>query len=131
MTEADIPGSGGFNPAQKLWNPTWGAERNIEVFGTCANEDRDGHDYDVFVTVKGVSDSNPACIIDVKHRSSIVKERVLDKVDHGKSNLDAPFLKDKIPSTEMLPVVIWNEICEPVKANGCTLHRVELVETDK
>ena len=32
-----------FNAAHKLYNPEWSEEKNIEVFGKCANTNWHGH----------------------------------------------------------------------------------------
>jgi len=45
-----------FNAAHKLYNPGWSRERNEEVFGKCANENWHGHNYDLYVTIKGEPD---------------------------------------------------------------------------
>ena len=42
-----------FNAAHKLYNPAWSKEKNEEVFGKCANENWHGHNYELYVTVKG------------------------------------------------------------------------------
>ncbi|MCB0487857.1 MAG: 6-carboxytetrahydropterin synthase, partial [Cyclobacteriaceae bacterium] len=45
-----------FNAAHKLYNPAWTPEKNVEVFGPCANENWHGHNFDLIVTVKGKPD---------------------------------------------------------------------------
>ena len=42
-----------FNAAHKLWNSDWSDEKNKNVYGKCANVNWHGHNYDLFVTVKG------------------------------------------------------------------------------
>jgi 6-pyruvoyltetrahydropterin/6-carboxytetrahydropterin synthase len=42
-----------FNAAHKLYNPNWNKEKNDEMFGACANENWHGHNFDLFVTIKG------------------------------------------------------------------------------
>ena len=42
-----------FNAAHKLWNDNWSEEKNFEMFGKCANPNWHGHNYELFVTVKG------------------------------------------------------------------------------
>lgn len=42
-----------FNGAHKLYNPSWTEEKNEEVFGRCANKNWHGHNFDLYVTVKG------------------------------------------------------------------------------
>ena len=43
-----------FNAAHKLYNPNWSKEKNDEVFGKCANENWHGHNFELFVTIKGL-----------------------------------------------------------------------------
>ena len=45
-----------FNAAHRLYNDHWSEERNDEVFGKCANRNWHGHNYALFVTVKGDPD---------------------------------------------------------------------------
>ncbi|MFN3940543.1 MAG: 6-carboxytetrahydropterin synthase, partial [Chitinophagales bacterium] len=42
-----------FNAAHRLHNTNWSEEKNRAVFGKCANKNWHGHNYDIFVTVKG------------------------------------------------------------------------------
>ncbi|MCA1763262.1 MAG: 6-pyruvoyl tetrahydropterin synthase family protein [Cryomorphaceae bacterium] len=119
-----------FNAAHKLWNPKWSEEKNFEIFGKCANENWHGHNYELFVTVKGQPDEDTGCIIDLKLLSVIINERVIDKLDHRNLNLDVPFMQGKMASTENLAVGIWGEIAESIKSHGCELHSVRVHETE-
>lgn len=89
-----------------------------------------GHNYDLFVTVKGTPHPDTGCIIDLKLLSSIIKRRVLEALDHKNLNLDVPFLEGIMASTENLAVAIWHQIKEEVESHGCTLHCVKLHETE-
>ena len=42
-----------FNAAHKLYNAKWSEEENKAVFGKCCNPHFHGHNFDLFVTVKG------------------------------------------------------------------------------
>src|SRR5579872_2420702 len=42
-----------FNAAHKLHREDWSKEKNEEVFGKCANPNWHGHNYALYVTVKG------------------------------------------------------------------------------
>ena len=55
-----------FNAAHKLVNPDWDYKKNEEVFGKCANENWHGHNYELFVTVKGDPDPDTGFVFDVK-----------------------------------------------------------------
>lgn len=119
-----------FNAAHKLWNPKWSDEKNYEVFGKCANENWHGHNYELFVTVSGEPDEDTGCVIDLKILSKIIKERVIEKLDHKNLNLDVSFMKGKMASTENLAVAIWKEICGEIDTYDCKLHGVKVIETE-
>ena len=119
-----------FNAAHKLWNPDWTPEKNKEIFGKCANENWHGHNYDLFVTIKGEVDENTGFLFDVKKLSNIIKEHVLEVVDHKNLNMDVDFLRDKICSTENLAKGIWNQLFPHLPAN-VSLHCIKLYETPR
>ncbi len=117
-----------FNAAHRLYNPKWSDEENETVFGKCANKHFHGHNYNLFVTVKGVPDADTGLIVNLKELSIIIKSKVVDQLDHKNLNLEVELLKGKIPSTENLAIAIWNELKPHI--NGCTLHSVKLFETE-
>lgn len=119
-----------FNAAHKLFNPNWSREKNIEVFGVCANENWHGHNFELFVTIKGKPHPDTGFIMDVKVLSSIIKKHVIEKLDHKNLNLDVPFLKDKMCSTENLVIGIWNELL-PHIPKEVSLHCIKLYETPR
>lgn len=119
-----------FNAAHKLWNESWTDEKNHEVFGRCANENWHGHNYQLFVTVKGTPDPETGCIIDLKLMSKIINDKVIDKLDHRNLNLDVPFMKGQMASTENLAVAIWEQLVEAIESHGCEMHSVKLTETE-
>ena len=120
-----------FNAAHKLWREDWTAEKNWEVFGKCSNPNWHGHNYELFVTVKGVPNAETGFVIDLKLLSSIIHERVIEKVDHKNLNLDVDFMKGKMTSTEVVAMQIWNELAAEINKNNCQLHCIKLYETDK
>ena len=99
-----------FNAAHKLYNPKWTKERNEEIFGVCANENWHGHNYDLFITIKGKPNPGTGFVMDVKELSKIIKQSVIEPLDHKNLNLDVPFLKNTMCSTENLAIGIWNEL---------------------
>lgn len=119
-----------FNAAHKLWNDKWTEEKNFEIFGKCSNTNWHGHNYELFVTVKGTPDPDTGCIIDLKLLSSIIKDNILEKLDHKNLNLDVPFMKGIMASTENLAVGIWNEVKDLIEVHNCTLHSIRLHETE-
>ncbi|MEP6681740.1 MAG: 6-carboxytetrahydropterin synthase [Parafilimonas sp.] len=119
-----------FNAAHKLYNTKWSKEKNEEVFGECANENWHGHNFELYVTVKGIADIDSGFIIDVKQLSKIINEHVVDKLDHKNLNLDVDFLAGKICSTEVLIVEIWKQLL-PHIPNNVQLHSLKLYETPR
>ncbi|MCE2849502.1 MAG: 6-carboxytetrahydropterin synthase [Chitinophagaceae bacterium] len=119
-----------FNAAHKLYNPQWTAEQNDEVFGKCANENWHGHNFELFVTVKGAPDPDTGFIVDAKLLSKIIKEYVVDVLDHRNLNLDIPFMEGKICSIENLVYEIWGQLA-PHMPKGVLLHCIKLVETPR
>ena len=119
-----------FNAAHKLHRDDWSEEKNVEVFGKCANKNWHGHNYELFVTVKGEINEDTGFIIDLKQLSIVLQEKVVEVLDHKNLNLDVPFLKGKMASTEVLAVNIWNQIEADVVTLGAELHSIKLKETE-
>lgn len=119
-----------FNAAHKLFNPDWTYEKNEEVFGKCANENWHGHNYELLVTVKGEPDQGTGFVFDVKKLSNIIKEQVIEKVDHRNLNVDVDFMQGKMCSTENLAIAIWNEL-QPHLPGSVKLHCIKLYETPR
>lgn len=119
-----------FNAAHKLYNTNWSREENEAVFGVCANENWHGHNYDLYVTVKGVPNKDTGFLCDVKKLSKIIREKVIEKLDHKNLNLDVDFMSGKMCSTENLAAGIWQEL-EPHIPSEVTLHCIKLYETPR
>lgn len=119
-----------FNAAHRLYNPDWSAEQNDAVFGKCANANWHGHNFELFVTIKGQPDPQTGFIFDAKKLSAIVRERIVDKVDHRNLNLDVSFMQGKLCSIENFVIAIWKEL-EPALPAQVSLHCLKLIETPR
>lgn len=119
-----------FNAAHKLWKPEWSEEKNDEVFGKCANKNWHGHNFQLYVTVKGVPNPDTGFVINLKTLSAIVREKVVEALDHKNLNLDVPFLQGIMASTENVAIAIWELIEEDVRLNGGELAKIKLIETE-
>jgi 6-pyruvoyltetrahydropterin/6-carboxytetrahydropterin synthase len=119
-----------FNAAHRLYNPAWNKQKNEEVFGKCANENWHGHNYELYVTIKGNPDVNTGFLFDVKKLSMMIKEFVLDKLDHKNLNMDVEFLEGKMCSTENVACAIWQQL-QPQLPNNVLLHCIKLYETPR
>lgn len=122
-----------FNAAHKLYNPKWTKEKNVEVFGPCANENWHGHNFELIVTVCGTPDPETGFIVDLKKLSTLIRNEVIEKLDHKNLNLDVDFMTGKMASTENLVIEIWkilNAKIPSITSFG-KLYRVRLYETPR
>jgi 6-pyruvoyltetrahydropterin/6-carboxytetrahydropterin synthase len=122
-----------FNAAHKLYNPSWSKEKNQEVFGPCANENWHGHNYDLIVTVGGTPDPDTGFVIDLKKLSDLIRQEVIEKVDHKNLNLDVDFMTGKMASTENLAIELWNILNPKISSISRygKLHSIRLFETPR
>ncbi len=122
-----------FNAAHKLWNPNWSEEKNREVFGPCANSNWHGHNFELIVTVKGKPDPETGFVVDLKALSRVIKQEVIEKVDHKNLNMDVDFMQGKMASCEILIMEFWKilspKVDDLVKEGG--LYKLTLYETPR
>ncbi len=121
-----------FNAAHKLYNPNWSEQKNFEVFGPCSNQNWHGHNFDLIVTVKGKPDPETGFVIDLKQLSLLIRNNIIEKVDHKNLNTDVDFMTGKMASTENLAIEFW-KILSPLIRNfsSAQLHSIKLYETPR
>ena len=119
-----------FNAAHKLFREEWSQEQNLEVFGKCSNPNWHGHNYELFVTVKGEINPETGFVIDLKLLKSMINESVTNELDHKNINLDVKFMEGKMASTEVLAVSIFDRLKPLIEAESCQLHSIKLCETE-
>ncbi len=117
-----------FNAAHRLFIPEWSEERNRDVFGKCANANWHGHNYQLFVTVRGEPDPQTGFVTDAKVLGDLLKRHIVEALDHNNLNLDVPWLRGATPTSENIARGIWGQL-EPL-ITDCELYRVRLVETE-
>jgi 6-pyruvoyltetrahydropterin/6-carboxytetrahydropterin synthase len=117
-----------FSSSHRYWNENWTAEKNEQVFGLCTSPYGHGHNYELHVTVKGKIDNDTGMIVnltDLKHEVN----QVLKEFDHRYLNLDTPYFKTKIPTTENISLVLFDLIETRLsKTEAFQLHRIRLYE---
>lgn len=119
-----------FNAAHRLFREDFTDEENLATFGKCSNPNWHGHNYELFITIKGEVNPQTGFLVNLKTLSTIIKEKVIDKVDHKNINLDVSFMQGHFASTEMLAIAIWNELYKEVENLGAILHKVRLEESE-
>ena len=122
-----------FNAAHKLYNSSWSASKNQEVFGACANENWHGHNFELTVTVAGNPNSETGFVVDLLKLGKLIRAEIVERVDHKNINLDVDFMEGKMPTIEVLIMEFW-KILEPrvdeITPDG-RLHKLLLTETNK
>jgi 6-pyruvoyltetrahydropterin/6-carboxytetrahydropterin synthase len=119
-----------FSASHRMFSPEWSDEENFKVFGKCSNPNWHGHNYTLFVTVKGAIRPETGFVINMNILKQIIKDKVIDKVDHRNLNLDVDFMEGKIATTENLAIAVWNQLKGPVEKEGALLHCVRIEETE-
>jgi 6-pyruvoyltetrahydropterin/6-carboxytetrahydropterin synthase len=119
-----------FCAAHRLGREDWTEAENLRVFGSCANPNWHGHNYEMDITVEGEIDPETGFVYDLKALREVVEHRVVDEVDHRNLNLDVDWLEGLNPTTENLVVAIWRRLEDAVPA-GVRLARLVLWETPR
>jgi 6-pyruvoyltetrahydropterin/6-carboxytetrahydropterin synthase len=119
-----------FNAAHRMFRPDWSDEKNLEVFGKCSNPLWHGHNYVLFVTVKGPLDPETGYVVDLSHLSNLIRDEITEKLDHKNINLEVEFMKGIIVSSENLAIGIWNQLEPHIKRMGIHLHCIRIEETE-
>jgi len=115
-----------FAAMHKLWNDDFSEERNLEVFGKCANPAGHGHNYVVEVTVKKPTGGNSFCIGDFE---KTVDDELIRMLDHKNLNVDVAEFSETNPTVENIAAFAWNRLIG--KFAKATMHCVTVWETDR
>jgi 6-pyruvoyltetrahydropterin/6-carboxytetrahydropterin synthase len=119
-----------FCSAHRMFRKEWSDEKNLQIFGKCSNPNWHGHNYVLWVTVKGEISPENGFVMNINILKQVILEKVIAKVDHKNINLDVDFMMGKIATTENLAIAVWNELKPSVEKHGATLHCVKIEETE-
>jgi 6-pyruvoyltetrahydropterin/6-carboxytetrahydropterin synthase len=116
-----------FAAAHRYIKAEWDEAKNRAVFGSCYNPPAHGHNYMIEVTVSGEVDPKTGMVVNLFDlKRSLLK--VLEEFDHKNLNLDMPYFKDRIPTSENLARVLWSKL-DGQKDIG-RLHAIRLYEDE-
>lgn len=119
-----------FSAAHRLYKPEFSDEENFRLFGQCSHPNWHGHNYELFVTVKGEINQDLGYVVNLKLVSQIIRDRVISKLDHRNVNIDVDFMQGVLATTENLAIAIWKELEQPISEIGAQLHCVKIKETE-
>jgi len=119
-----------FSAAHRMFRPEWTDEKNTEVFGKCSNPKWHGHNYELFVTIKGELSPETGFVMNISQLKQIIQERIIEKIDHKNINNEVGFMEGRIATTENLATAIWYELKPFIEKDGAELHCVRISETE-
>lgn len=126
MSQATITRRYRFCAAYWLHTDQLSAEENWATFGKCNNPNGHGHNYVVFVSVKGDIDPVTHQVLDVSRLDAVVERIVVQRFDHQDLNLDPEFAT-QTTTGENLVLLIWDLLVDKLPAGR--LVKVGVIET--
>jgi len=118
-----------FSAAHRLHNPNRDAAWNRDTYDKCDNPGGHGHNYALEVSLRGPIHAETGMVIDLKRLKDIMRERVVDRVDHRNLNEDVDFLRGVIPTAENLARSFWQQLAPAIPQGQ--LYEIVLQETER
>jgi 6-pyruvoyltetrahydropterin/6-carboxytetrahydropterin synthase len=121
-----------FSASHRLHNPQLSDADNQALYSICNNPNGHGHNYGLEVTLSGKPDPVTGMLIDIVRLDAVVKQSVLNLVDHKHLNLDVSFLQGVNPTAENVVLSLWQQLATPLQAilpTSTRLYKVRLLES--
>jgi 6-pyruvoyltetrahydropterin/6-carboxytetrahydropterin synthase len=115
-----------FAAMHKLWNDEYSEQKNLEVFGKCANPTGHGHNYAIEVTVEVEPVGDGLRIGDFER---IVDDEFIRLVDHKNLNADVAVFSTENPTIENIAAFAWGKLAG--RFDQGKLHCVTVWETER
>lgn len=117
-----------FSASHRYWQEEWSKEKNDQVFGLCTSPYGHGHNYELHVTVAGEIDPVTGMIINLTDLKKHVNV-IINLFDHKFLNIDTPYFKQIIPTTENIAKVLFDLLNQELKDKGdFFLYKIRLYE---
>jgi 6-pyruvoyltetrahydropterin/6-carboxytetrahydropterin synthase len=116
-----------FAAAHRYGRPEWDDAKNRTVFGRCYNPPAHGHNYLIELTVSGDIDPTTGMVVNLFDLKRVLLD-VIEEFDHKNLNLDMPYFKDRIPTSENFAHVLWTKLA--AQRDIGALHTLRLCEDE-
>ncbi|MDR4480472.1 MAG: 6-carboxytetrahydropterin synthase [Nitrospira sp.] len=126
MSQATITRRYRFCAAHRLHTDQLSAEENRTTFGKCNNPNGHGHNYVVFVSVRGDIDPITHQVLEVSQLDAAVEQIVVRRFDHQDLNRDPEFAV-QTTTGENLVLLLWELLVDQLPSGR--LVKVGLIET--
>jgi 6-pyruvoyltetrahydropterin/6-carboxytetrahydropterin synthase len=120
-----------FSASHLYRRPEWTEEENRAHFGKCANLPGHGHNYRLFVTVRGAVDPKTGFVVSLGDLDAAVGREIVQRLDHQHLNATLSEFGEggQIPSSENLLVWIESRL-QPALPRGVELVTLRLEEDE-
>jgi 6-pyruvoyltetrahydropterin/6-carboxytetrahydropterin synthase len=115
-----------FCAAHRLHTDQLSPKENVTIFGKCNNLNGHGHNYVVFVSVRGEIDPKTHQVLDGHRLDAIVDRTVLQRFDHRDLNQDRAFA-NRTTTGENLVLLMWDLLVNEIPEGR--LAKVGVIET--
>lgn len=116
-----------FAAAHRYIRTEWDEAKNRAVFGHCYNPPAHGHNYLLEVTVAGEIDPKTGMVVNLFDLKRVLLD-MIEEFDHKNLNLDMPYFKDRIPTSENFAHVLWGKLATQQDIGA--LHALRLCEDE-
>jgi 6-pyruvoyltetrahydropterin/6-carboxytetrahydropterin synthase len=116
-----------FSAAHHYYDHSLSESENQRRFGKCANRHGHGHDYRVEITLRGRAAPDTGMLIDLRDLDRLVRQKVLEPLDHRNLNLEVDWFGEHMPTAENLAVYVWGCLARPLAGK---LERVRVHESE-
>jgi len=118
-----------FSASHRLDTAALTPEENRRLYGKCNNPHGHGHDYVLEITVDGPVDRDGQ-VVNREAMNTLIRGRVLARLDHKNLNLDLPQFAHTVATTENLATLVRETLAEHWTLPA-RLARVRISETGR
>ena len=116
-----------FSASHRLDTPALSPSENQRLYGKCNNPHGHGHDYVLEITVDGPVGKDGQ-VVNREALDTLVRERVLGRLDHKNLNADIDELAGSVTTTENLATMVHGALAKDWTLPA-RLARVRIAET--
>ncbi len=124
-----------FCASHRLHSACFSEAKNREVYGKCNNPHGHGHNYTLEVSVTGPLDEATGQVAPVDRLDRLVREQVLERLNHRNLNVEVPEFAGVVPTTENLALEIRRRLSEnwgkAFNGRAPGLERIRICETPR
>jgi len=120
----------GFSAAHRYHSDQLSDEENRRVFGKCNRPHGHGHNYRLEVTVSGPVDPVTGMVMNLADLDRILKDFVVEPLDHSFLNFDVPHFAEAVPTCENIALWLEARLEAPLSDLAVELRALRLYESD-